>query len=161
VKAATVLLAVRGHMSVVRAAQMMHALLDAEVSSGFTSSLVRRLARALEPFMGELKARLRAAPVLHLDETAAQVSGDEMRQLESQALLRGEILDPDRRQPGPERSAQSSSRHTPVGSKVGDRGRGGLVQSGMAASTRAAATVRAAVSALGSRSIQALIPAPS
>ena len=36
-----------------------------------------------------------------------------------------------------------------------------LVQAGMAASTRAAAMVRAAVSALGSRSIQALIPAPS
>lgn len=52
-------------------------------------------------------------------------------------------------------------RHTPVGSKVGDRGPGGPVQSGMAASTRVAATVRAAVSALGSRSSQALIPAPS
>jgi len=36
-----------------------------------------------------------------------------------------------------------------------------LVQAGMAASTRAAAMVRAAVSALGSRSIQALMPAPS
>jgi hypothetical protein len=34
-------------------------------------------------------------------------------------------------------------------------------QAGMAASTRVAAMVRAAVSALGSRSIQAPIPAPS
>ncbi|MFJ8312876.1 MULTISPECIES: transposase [unclassified Streptomyces] len=41
-------------------------------------------------------------PVLHLDETPAQVSGDEIRQMETEALLRGEILDPGRRQPGPD-----------------------------------------------------------
>lgn len=102
VKAATVLLAVRGHMSVVRAAQMMHALLDAEVSTGFTSGLTRRLARELAPFMSELKARLKSTPVLHLDETPASVSGDEMRQFETEALLRGEHLAPERRQPGPD-----------------------------------------------------------
>lgn len=102
VKAATVLLAVRGHMSVARAAQMMRALLDAEVSTGFTSSLIRRLADELAPFMADLKERLRNAKVLHLDETPASVSGDEMRQFEAEALLRGERLDPGRRQPGPE-----------------------------------------------------------
>ncbi|MFE5550160.1 DUF6444 domain-containing protein [Streptomyces sp. NPDC056534] len=102
VKAATTLLAVRGHMSVARAAQMMHALLDAEVSTGFTSSLIRRLATELDPFMAELKDRLRSAPVLHLDETPASVSGDEMRQFETGALLRGEGLDPGRRRPGPD-----------------------------------------------------------
>ncbi|MCY0924522.1 transposase, partial [Streptomyces sp. H27-G5] len=102
VKAATVLLAVRGHMSVVRAAQMMHALLDAQVSTGFASGLIRRLATELTPFMTALKARLKSAPVLHLDETPASVSGDEMRQFETEALLRGEHLAPDRRQPGPD-----------------------------------------------------------
>lgn len=55
--------------------------------------------------------------------------------------------------------AEAHLRRPSPGSGVGDRGRRGLVQSGTAASTWAAATVRAAVSALGSRSSQALTPA--
>ncbi|WP_078874689.1 IS66 family transposase [Streptomyces sp. NRRL F-5053] len=43
--------------------------------------------------MRELTNRLRAAPVLHVDETAATVSGEEVRFAERQTLLVGEFLD--------------------------------------------------------------------
>jgi hypothetical protein len=77
VRAATALLACNGHMSVERAADLMGVLLDAPVSTGFAGGLVARIADRLGGFEATLKAALRAAPVLHHDETPARVAGDD------------------------------------------------------------------------------------
>jgi transposase len=75
--AATALLACAGHMSISRAADLMGVLLDAPVSTGFTGGLVKRVADRLARFETALKNALRAAPVLHHDETPARVAGDD------------------------------------------------------------------------------------
>ncbi|MGP3966059.1 IS66 family transposase, partial [Nonomuraea sp. 3N208] len=77
VRAATALLACAGHMSISRAADLMGVLLDAPVSTGFTGGLVKRAASRLAAFETALKERLRAAPVLHHDETPARVAADD------------------------------------------------------------------------------------
>ncbi|WP_342768758.1 IS66 family transposase [Allorhizocola rhizosphaerae] len=77
VRAATALLACNGHMSTERAADLMGVLLDASVSTGFTEGLVARLAKQLSGFEAALKQALRAAPVMHHDETPARVAGDD------------------------------------------------------------------------------------
>ncbi|MEU8252361.1 IS66 family transposase [Nonomuraea sp. NPDC048916] len=77
VRAATALLACAGHMSISRAADLMGVLLDAPVSTGFTGGLVKRVASRLAGFETALKNALRAAPVLHHDETPARVAGDD------------------------------------------------------------------------------------
>ncbi|GAA0967936.1 hypothetical protein GCM10009555_012480 [Acrocarpospora macrocephala] len=77
VRAATALLACAGHMSIERAADLMGVLLDAPVSTGFTGGLVKRVASRLGGFEAALKERLRAAPVLHHDETPARVATDD------------------------------------------------------------------------------------
>ena len=81
VRAATALLACNGHMSITRAADLMAVLLDAPVSSGFAGGLVARIAGHLAGFEDKLKQALRAAPVLHHDETPARVSGDDADRL--------------------------------------------------------------------------------
>ena len=81
VRAATALLACNGHMSIERAADLMGVLLDAPVSTGFTGGLVARVAACLAGFETALKQRLRAAPVLHHDETPARVAGDDSDRL--------------------------------------------------------------------------------
>src|SRR5919112_5319659 len=81
VRAATALLACNGHMSIERAADLMAVLLDAPVSTGFTGGLVARIATRLQGFEQALKHRLRAAPVLHHDETPARVAGDDQDRL--------------------------------------------------------------------------------
>ncbi|MGW0811312.1 IS66 family transposase [Nonomuraea sp. NPDC002799] len=77
VRVATALLACAGHMSVERAADLMGVLLDAPVSTGFTGGLIKRVADRLTGFETVLKERLRAAPVLHHDETPARVATDD------------------------------------------------------------------------------------
>ncbi|GAA0969565.1 hypothetical protein GCM10009555_016920 [Acrocarpospora macrocephala] len=77
VRAATALLACAGHMSIERAADLMGVLLDAPVSTGFTGGLVKRVASRLAAFETALKNALRAAPVLHHDETPARVAADD------------------------------------------------------------------------------------
>ncbi len=77
VRAATALLACNGHMSIERAADLMGVLLDAPVSTGFTGGLVKRVAARLGGFESALKDRLRAAAVLHHDETPARVAADD------------------------------------------------------------------------------------
>jgi len=52
-------------------------LLDAPVSTGFAGGLIARVAERLVGFEQALKARLRAAPVMHHDETPARVAGDD------------------------------------------------------------------------------------
>src|ERR1700722_2124955 len=81
VRAATALLTCNGHMSVERAADLMGVLLDAPVSTGFTGGLVARVAACLAGFETALKQRLRAAAVLHHDETPARVAGDDSDRL--------------------------------------------------------------------------------
>lgn len=81
VRAATALLACNGHMSIERAADLMGVLLDAPVSTGFTGGLIRRVAERLAGFETALKDRLRAARVLHHDETPARVAGDDADRL--------------------------------------------------------------------------------
>ncbi|HEX6686302.1 MAG TPA: DUF6444 domain-containing protein [Candidatus Limnocylindrales bacterium] len=77
VRAATALLACNGHMSIERAADLMGVLLDAPVCTGFTGGLIARLANTLTGFETKLRDALRAAPVMHHDETPARVSGDD------------------------------------------------------------------------------------
>lgn len=77
VRAATALLACNGHMSITRAADLMSVLLDTPVSAGFTGGLLPRIASRLSGFEAALKDSLRAAPVLHHDETPARVAGDD------------------------------------------------------------------------------------
>ncbi|MDP4511939.1 IS66 family transposase [Nonomuraea turcica] len=77
VRVATALLACNGHMSITHAADLMSVLLDAPVSAGFTGGLLPRIATRLGGFEAALKERLRAAPVLHHDETPARVAGDD------------------------------------------------------------------------------------
>ena len=81
VRAATALLACNGHMSIQRAADLMGVLLDAPVSTGFAGGLVKRVAACLVGFETALKDRLRAAPVMHHDETPARVAGDDADRL--------------------------------------------------------------------------------
>ena len=81
VRAATALLACNGHMSIERAADLMGVLLDAQVSTGFTGGLVARVAERLGGFEQTLKTALRAAPVMHHDETPARVSRDDADRL--------------------------------------------------------------------------------
>lgn len=81
VRAATALLACAGHMSIERAADLMGVLLDAPVSTGFTGGLVKRVAGHLTDFETALKKALRAAAVLHHDETPARVAADDADRL--------------------------------------------------------------------------------
>ncbi|MBT2234268.1 transposase [Nonomuraea sp. NEAU-A123] len=81
VRAATALLACAGHMSITRASDLMGVLLDASVSTGFAGGLVKRVAARLAGFEIALKNALRAAPVLHHDETPARVAGDDDHRL--------------------------------------------------------------------------------
>jgi transposase len=81
VRAATALLACAGRMSIERAADLMSVLLDAPVSTGFTGGLVKRVASRLSGFESALKNALRAAPVLHHDETPARVAADDADRL--------------------------------------------------------------------------------
>jgi len=81
VRAATALLACNGHMSITRAADLMGVLLDAPVSTGFTGGLVARIAKRLPGFETALKTRLRAAPVMHHDQTPTRVAADDADRL--------------------------------------------------------------------------------
>lgn len=81
VKGAPALLAAGGHISVERAADLMGVLLDAKVSCGFVGSMVGTLSQQLAGFEDALKAALRAAAVLHHDETPARIAADDADRL--------------------------------------------------------------------------------
>jgi hypothetical protein len=68
-------------MSIERAADLMGVLLAAPVSTGFAGGLVRRVAATLGGFETALKKALRAAPVMHHDETPARVAQDDADRL--------------------------------------------------------------------------------
>ena len=63
------------------AEQVPPTLPDAPVSTGFAGGLVKRVAARLVGFEVALKDWLRAAPVMHHDETPARVAGDDADRL--------------------------------------------------------------------------------
>jgi hypothetical protein len=63
----------RQHLPVERCAELLADLLGAPVSTGWLCQVQLEAAGQLAPFITELKAQLKAAPVLHADETGTQV----------------------------------------------------------------------------------------
>ncbi len=73
VRAAALYLLHGQHLPVERTADAISAMLGADVSTGLVASLAGEAARSLTGFTGELRTRLRAAGVVHVDETTDQV----------------------------------------------------------------------------------------
>ena len=73
VRAAALYLLFGQHLSVERVADAMSTMLGAEVSTGFVASLAKEAAGGLVGFMNVVRARLSAAPLVHVDETSDQV----------------------------------------------------------------------------------------
>ena len=73
VRALAVYLLVRQHLPVQRCAELLADLLGAPVSTGWLCQIQQEASGRLAPFLAELKAQLRAAPVVHADETGTQV----------------------------------------------------------------------------------------
>ncbi len=78
VRASALYLLMGQHLPVERTAQAMASLLGTPVSTGFIASLVPEAACGLVGFLDELKARLRASALLHVDETFDQVGTKKM-----------------------------------------------------------------------------------
>jgi len=76
VRAAALYLLHGQHLSVERTAEAMSAMLGADVSTGFVASLANEAAGGLTGFTKEIRARLRAAALVHVDETSDQVRTD-------------------------------------------------------------------------------------
>jgi transposase len=64
------------HIPVRRAAELMAVMLGVGVSVGFVAGVRRKAAARLGPFMDWVRALLRQADVLHVDETTARADGD-------------------------------------------------------------------------------------
>ena len=73
VRSFAVYLLCRQHLPVERCAELLADLLGAPVSTGWLCQVQLEAAGRLAPFITELKAQLKAAPVLHADETGTQV----------------------------------------------------------------------------------------
>jgi transposase len=78
VRASALYLLMGQHLPVERTAQAMASLLGCPVSTGFIASLVPEAADGLVGFLDNLKQRLRASALLHVDETFDQVGTDKM-----------------------------------------------------------------------------------
>jgi transposase len=76
VRAAALYLLHGQHLSVERTAEAMSAMLGAQVSTGFVASLANDAAGGLAGFVEEIRNRLRAATLVHVDETSDQVRTD-------------------------------------------------------------------------------------
>ena len=76
VRAAALYLLHAQHLSVERTAEAMSAMLGATVSTGFVASLAKEAAGGLVGFVVEIRDRLRAAALVHVDETSDQVRTD-------------------------------------------------------------------------------------
>jgi transposase len=74
-RATAVYLMVAQHVPVARTAELLSQVCGAPVSTGWLAGLAGEAAGGLSGFLDELRARLRAADVLHADETSARVSG--------------------------------------------------------------------------------------
>lgn len=75
VAAVAVYLLVAHHIPVARAAQIVADLLGAPVSTGWVAGLLERAATGLTGFAERLDTAVKAAPVVHLDETGLRVTG--------------------------------------------------------------------------------------
>ena len=73
VRAFAVYLLVRQHLPVQRCAELLADLLGAAVSTGWLCQIQQEASGRLGPFLAELKTQLKAAPVVHADETGTQV----------------------------------------------------------------------------------------
>ena len=73
VRAAALYLLHGQHLPSERTADAISAMLGADVSTGLVASLAAEAARSLTGFTGEPRPRLRAAEVVHVDETTDQV----------------------------------------------------------------------------------------
>jgi transposase len=76
VRAAALYLLFGQHLSVERTAEAMSTMLGAKVSTGFVASLAKEAAGGLTGFMDLVRRRLRAARLVHVDETSDQVRTD-------------------------------------------------------------------------------------
>ncbi len=73
VRAFAVYLLVRQHLPITRCAELLRDLLGAPVSAGWLCQVQLEAAGRLNPFIGAIKDQLRAAPVVHADETGTRV----------------------------------------------------------------------------------------
>jgi hypothetical protein len=73
VRAFAVYLLVRQHLPITRCAELLRDLLGAPVSAGWLCQVRLEAAGRLNPFIGAIKDQLRAAPVVHADETGTRV----------------------------------------------------------------------------------------
>jgi transposase len=76
VRAAALYLLFGQHLSVERTADAMSTMLGAHVSTGFVASLANEAAGGLTSFIDEMRRRLIASPLVHVDETSDQVRTD-------------------------------------------------------------------------------------
>jgi transposase len=76
VRAFAVYLMVRQHIPVARTAELLSDALGAPVSTGWLAGLSTQAAGGLDGFLGDLRQRLVASPVLHVDETGERIAGD-------------------------------------------------------------------------------------
>ncbi|MGH2770513.1 MAG: IS66 family transposase [Actinomycetota bacterium] len=75
VRAIATYLMVRQHLPVARTAELLEDVLGAPVSTGWLAALPAQAAGDLDGFIADLKARLCAAPLLHVDETGGRTAG--------------------------------------------------------------------------------------
>ncbi|MGH2769093.1 MAG: IS66 family transposase [Actinomycetota bacterium] len=73
--AAATYLLVRQHLPVGRTAELLADVMGAPVSTGWLAGVPAEAAQGLEGFLADARGRLSRAPVLHVDETGARVSG--------------------------------------------------------------------------------------
>ena len=74
-RATAVYLMIGQHVPVARAAELLSQVCGAPVSTGWLAGLAAEAQEGLSGFLDDLRGRLRAADVLHADETSARVSG--------------------------------------------------------------------------------------
>jgi transposase len=68
-------LLVRQHLPVARTAELLEDVLGAPVSTGWLAGLAAEAAGGLDGFLTDLKGRLLASHLLHVDETGARICG--------------------------------------------------------------------------------------
>jgi transposase len=75
VRAVAAYLVVRQHLPVARTAELLEDVLGVPVSTGWLAGLPAQAVDGLGGFIADLKSRLCAAPLLHVDETGGRTSG--------------------------------------------------------------------------------------
>jgi transposase len=75
IAAVVVYLTVRQHLPIARAAELCAELFGAPVSTGWITAQLGRASTALTGFADAVREAVRAAPVVHFDETGARIAG--------------------------------------------------------------------------------------